>query len=117
MDIEYSNRPNEHHRSTTRYSQLPNNEDISRSNIDISRGSARDRWNYGIGFAKPLGNLPKKYTNYLSVSYSQYIMPNDVYMLPTENIVNTYLENDFNPSSITPEDSKLSIDPKSVDSR
>lgn len=117
MDVEYTNRSNEHYRTTMRYSQLPNNQDISLSNIDIDRGSAHDRWNYGIGFAKPIGRAPKKYTNYIIVDNSQYIMPNDIYNLPTQNTVKKYLENEFNPSVITPETAKLTIDPKSVNSR
>ena len=112
MEIEYNNRPNE--RMKTRYSQLPNNKDISRSNVDIDRGLAGDRWNYGIGFAKPLGNAPQKYSNALISDNTQYIMPNYVYKLPTENIVKRYNETDFNPEITTPEDAKLTIDPKNT---
>lgn len=117
MDTEYTNRSNEHHRATTRYSQLPNNDAISFSNIDIDRGSSHDRWNYGIGFAKPNGLAPKKYSNYIITDTSQYIMPNDIYKLPTQATVKKYLENEFNPSIITPENAKLSIDPRSDTSR
>lgn len=117
MDIEYINRPTDHHRSTTRYSQLPNNEDISRSNIDIDRESPRERWNYGLGFSKPVGQAPKKYTNHVSVSYDQYIMPHEIYKLPNDHVVKKYLEADFNPPIITPEDSKFSSDPKSIKGR
>jgi hypothetical protein len=44
-------------------------------------------------------------------------MPNDIYKLPTQATVKKYLENEFNPSIITPENAKLSIDPRSDISR
>ena len=114
MEIEFNNRPD--YRLTTRYSRLPNNKNISMSNADIDRGLAGDRWNYGIGFAKPLGNAPAQYTN-IAIDYTQYLMPNAVYKLPTANTVKIYRENEFNPPIATPEEAKLYQGPQTLNNR
>ena len=108
MEIEYNNRPNCNSvLLTTTYSRLPDTTGISMSNADIDRGTSNYRWNYGTGFARPLGNISKPYTQGLLSDYTQYIMPNAVYDLPTTNQVKMFRESEFNPPIATPEEAKL----------
>lgn len=112
MDIEYNNRPD--YRNTVRYSTLPNNQNISMSNVDLDRGMAGDRWNYGIGFSKPLGYVTAPYSNRLAVDNTQYIMSNCVYNRPRDLILKMYKED---PQLATPEQAKLNQGEQTINNR
>lgn len=114
--VEYTNRIPYHHRSTTQYSQLNNNQELSFSNVDLDRGGAKYRWNYGTGFSKPNGNAPIPYSNYIKTDDSHYNMPREIYDLPTYTVVNKRVEKSFD-NPITPETTKLTVDPESTRGR
>lgn len=103
---------------TTRYTRLPDNgEIVSMSNVEVDRGLACDRWTYGDDFAKPNGEMPKRYGSNIIVDDTIYAIPRDIYRAPTTNTIKRYRENEFNPPINTPEQAKVYQGPQTLFNR
>lgn len=94
-------------RRDNRYCKLPappNMTPISPSNFPKAYDAL---WNYGTGRAYPIGFPPLNERTGCILSDKRYKMSNEVYLKPVGTTVVNYLESEFDPPLITPEQAKL----------
>jgi hypothetical protein len=94
-------------RRENRYCNLPapsNMIPISDSNCPNAYDSL---WTYGTGHAYPIGFPPLNKRTGCILNNKRYVIPKSVYLMPVGTTTANYLESEFDPPLVTPEQAKL----------
>ena len=87
---------------------------ISDSNCPNAYGPL---WTYGTGHAYPIGFPPLDKRTGCILNNKRYVIPNDVYLMPVGTTTVNYLESEFDPPLVTPEQAKLIQGPQTLGNR